>query len=444
MTSVQKNFVAKAVRLKLGGVKAFRGWKELSGGYNNVGASENDFKNFVRDMKKYIGDFDGQMFIENFMRKKKMCKTFYFNFQVDDNNRLCLVFWADTINIKNYLLFGDMMSVDSTYRTNKYNMVFVPFIGVDHHKRCIAIAEIFTEASHRLCMWHIMKKQREKIDAYLCNNLDANEFEEAWSNIMMDYELIDHPWFTLLFEMREEWIPAYFKDIFMGGLMRVTFRSESENSFFDRFVTPHVSLRHKQLKLNHDNKQTHAPLKTPLPLEKHGAETELCAALYNCGMDDFRKNNDTERMGLLCRHVLWLLKTKNITRIPEKYIVHRWSKDAMKKLVFDKDSNILGKGEIFNDDRITTTELWEEVYSCVSLVEEDDDDVQQMIQKLKDFKLEILNSRGNNRTRQGDKRKEMEKYVGCSIPTEVNIHAPKRSQNKGSGKRIQSQVINPL
>ncbi|KAK9750136.1 hypothetical protein RND81_02G175800 [Saponaria officinalis] len=346
MTSVQKNFVAKAARLKLGGVKAFRGWKELSGGHNNVGASENDFKNFVRDMKKYIGDFDGQMFIKNFMRKKEMCKTFYFNFQVDDDNKLCRVFWADTINIKNYLLFGDTMSIDSTYRTNKYNMVFLPFTRVDHHKRCVnfgvdllahedidsfewlfnsfleameghqpkviitdqdpamktAIAEIFTEASHRLCIWHIMKKMREKINAYLwqdedfkkrinscvwSNNLDANEFEEAWSNIMIDYDLIDHPWFTLLFEMREEWIPAYFKDIFMGGLMRVTSRSESENSFFDRFVTPYVSLvefwmcyesaidaqRHKQLKLNHDNKQTHATLKTPLPLEKHGAET---------------------------------------------------------------------------------------------------------------------------------------------------------------------------
>ncbi|KAK9676280.1 hypothetical protein RND81_11G066400 [Saponaria officinalis] len=318
------------------------------------------------------------MFIENFRRKKEMCKTFYFNFQVDNNNRLCRVFWADTINIKNYLLFGDTMSVDSTYRSNKYNMVFVTFTGVDHHKRCvnfgagllahedndsfewlfnsfleameghqpkviitdqdpamkITIAEIFTEASHRLCIWHIMKKLREKINAYLwqdedfkkrlnccvwSNNLDANEFEEAWSNIMIDYDLIDHPWFTLLFEMREEWIPAYFKDIFMGGLMRVTSRLESENSFFDRFVTPHVNLvefwmcyesaidaqRHKQLNLNHDNKQTHAPLKTPLPLEKHGAEmythnifkdfkTELCAALYNCGLDDLRKNNDTE------------------------------------------------------------------------------------------------------------------------------------------------------
>ncbi|XP_074306070.1 protein FAR1-RELATED SEQUENCE 5-like [Silene latifolia] len=51
MTSIQKTFVVKAARLKIGPVKAFRGWKELSGGYSNVGATETDFKNFVRDMK---------------------------------------------------------------------------------------------------------------------------------------------------------------------------------------------------------------------------------------------------------------------------------------------------------------------------------------------------------------------------------------------------------
>ncbi|XP_074299277.1 protein FAR1-RELATED SEQUENCE 5-like [Silene latifolia] len=55
MTSIRKTFVVNAARLKMGPVKAFRGWKELSGGYSNVGATETDFKNFVRDMKQYIG-----------------------------------------------------------------------------------------------------------------------------------------------------------------------------------------------------------------------------------------------------------------------------------------------------------------------------------------------------------------------------------------------------
>ncbi|XP_074288744.1 protein FAR1-RELATED SEQUENCE 5-like [Silene latifolia] len=46
MTEVQKQFVTKVKVLKLGGVKAYRGWKELCGGYNNIGATEVDFKNF--------------------------------------------------------------------------------------------------------------------------------------------------------------------------------------------------------------------------------------------------------------------------------------------------------------------------------------------------------------------------------------------------------------
>ncbi|KAK9689918.1 hypothetical protein RND81_09G090800 [Saponaria officinalis] len=369
MTSVQKNFVAKAAR------------------YNNVGASENDFKNFVRDMKK------------------KCEKIFYFNFQVDDNNRLCRVFWTDTINIKNYLLFGDMMSVDSTYRTNKYNMVFVPFTGVDHQKRCV------------------------NFGAGLLAHEDIDSFEWLFNSFL---EAMEGHQPKVIITDQDPAMKTAIAEIFTEASHRLC-----------------------MLKLNHDNKQTHAPLKTPLPLEKHGAETythnifkdfqsELCAALYNCGMDDLRKNNDTEvytisdikrggkswkvtykpsieentcscclyqRMGLLCRHVLWMLKTKKITRISEKYIVHRWSKDAMNKPVFDKDGNILGEGEIFNDKRITTTEIWEEVYSCVTPVEET---------------MTMCNNLYKN------------------LRSSINIHAPKRSQNKGSGKRIQLQVINAL
>ncbi|XP_074299301.1 protein FAR1-RELATED SEQUENCE 5-like [Silene latifolia] len=97
MTEVQKQFVTKVKVLKLGGVKAYRGWKELCGGYNNIGATEVDFKNFVRDIKTYIGNFDAQMFVENLIRRKDTCSAFYFDFIVDENKCLAGVFWADPI-----------------------------------------------------------------------------------------------------------------------------------------------------------------------------------------------------------------------------------------------------------------------------------------------------------------------------------------------------------
>ncbi|XP_074288709.1 protein FAR1-RELATED SEQUENCE 5-like [Silene latifolia] len=345
MTSIQKTFVVKAARLKMGPVKAFRGWKELTGGYSNVGATETDFKNFVRNMKQYIGLSDAQMVVDNFSQKKETCSTFYFDFEVDEKQCLSGLFWADTISRKNYALFGDMLSIDSTFRTNKYDMVFVPFTDVDQHKRCVtvgagllshesieaytwlfkafldamggcapkaiitdqcpsmkpAIEEVFPNTSHRLCMWHIMKKLREKVDAYLwqdedfkkrlnaCvwnNHCEPDEFEEAWANIMIDYDLVDHPWFSSLYEIKEDWVPAYFREIFMAGIMRVTSRSESENSFFDRFLTPHATLvefwmsfesamdaqHHKQSKLDSENKHSTSPLKTPVQLEKHACK----------------------------------------------------------------------------------------------------------------------------------------------------------------------------
>ncbi|XP_074288370.1 protein FAR1-RELATED SEQUENCE 5-like [Silene latifolia] len=109
MTEVQKQFVTKVKVLKLGGVKAYRGWKELCGGYDNISATEVDFKNFAWDIKTYIGNFDTQMFVENLIRKKDTCSSFYFDFIVDENKCLAGVFWADLICIKNYMLFGEVL-----------------------------------------------------------------------------------------------------------------------------------------------------------------------------------------------------------------------------------------------------------------------------------------------------------------------------------------------
>ncbi|XP_074315278.1 protein FAR1-RELATED SEQUENCE 5-like [Silene latifolia] len=401
MTEVQKQFVTKVKVLKLGGVKAYRGWKELCGGYDNIGATEVDLKNFVRDIKTYIGNFYAQMFVENLIGRKDKCSSFYFDFIVDENKCLAEVFWADPICVKNYMLFGEVLSADATYGTNKYDMVFVPFTGVDHHKRCITfgagligdesiecytwlfktfleamggcqpriiitdqdksmksvIPEVFKESTHRLCMWHIMKKLKEKVSYQLFQDED---FKTKLN--------------------REQWIPAYFKDISMSGLMRVTSRSESENSFFDRFLTPHLTLvefwvcyesaleaqRHKQSKLNSDNKHSEIPRKT---------------------------KSNLERMRLLYKHCLWILHNQDFQKIPEQYIMQRWTKAAMSKPVFDKDGKLIDVSQKFSDRKSLSTELWQEVYSCVSVAECDDNDMKLLIEKLRDIRLDMISNR---------------------------------------------------
>jgi len=66
--------------------------------------------------------------------------SFYFVYEMDENNRLKHVFWADGISRKNYCLFGDAFSFDTTYGTNKYFMIFALFMGINHHRQSITFA----------------------------------------------------------------------------------------------------------------------------------------------------------------------------------------------------------------------------------------------------------------------------------------------------------------
>ncbi|XP_074297670.1 protein FAR1-RELATED SEQUENCE 5-like [Silene latifolia] len=242
------------------------------------------------------------MLLETFMQKKAMSPSFYFDFDVDDEKRLSKVFWADPISIKNYALFGEAVYFDATYNFNEYKLVFCPFTGVDNHKRCVTFAggllrkedgESFTwlfenfvkamgdcypttiitdqcrginqavkdvfgdKTQHRFCMWHIMKKLPDKVGPSICQNtnflkeinsivwdgeIDTEEFELRWKSILSSYELSNHEWLKSMFNIRASWIPAYFRDIYLGGIMRTTTRSESENSFFGNFTNPHLTL----------------------------------------------------------------------------------------------------------------------------------------------------------------------------------------------------------
>ena len=61
------------------------------------------------------------------------------------------------------------------------------------------------------------------------------EFEEGWSSVVSEYKLQDNQWMSAMFRQRRSWIPAYFLEIDMAGLLRTTLRSESSNSFFQHF-----------------------------------------------------------------------------------------------------------------------------------------------------------------------------------------------------------------
>ncbi|KAK1429882.1 hypothetical protein QVD17_12194 [Tagetes erecta] len=192
-------------------------------------------------------------------------------------------------------------SIDHAFSFYKrYDMIFVPFTGVDNHNRNItlgaailgnetaemykwllrsyvkvfgfaplvivtdqdaamrrAVEDVLPTSHHRLCMWHIWDKLTSKVGSTLCNTTDFKkrlarivwtnaitpaEFEKEWHAILSDFDLTAHSWLIEIYKIREDWIPAYYRGENLSGLMRTTSRSESENNFFSQFFNPESTL----------------------------------------------------------------------------------------------------------------------------------------------------------------------------------------------------------
>ncbi|XP_057248976.1 uncharacterized protein LOC130590517 [Beta vulgaris subsp. vulgaris] len=230
----------------------------------------------------------------------------------------------------------------------------------------------------------------------------------------------------------------------MAGLISTTQRSESQNSFFGNFNSPCATLvefwlrfqtavqqqRHAQSSLNKDNDTSYPQLITPWPIEASVSKVythvifylfqeEVSAACFTCGH---------------ARHVLWVYKAKHLNKLPDKYILTRWTKEAHKSHIHEFDENFpkdCGKVEM---KQIKLGELWNEIYTTIGLVEERDEDIDALIENLRGFKKSIKSGEDNTSM---TKDQVIQELIGCSAPNEVTIKVPEKANNKGR-KRLKS------
>ncbi|XP_074266675.1 protein FAR1-RELATED SEQUENCE 5-like [Silene latifolia] len=465
-----KQLILDNFKLNIGAAKTFRQVKELVHGYENIGATLMDFKNFQRDIKCYIGERDADLFLDRLEKLKATQPQFYFAYDVDASNFLTKVIWADSTSIRNYSFFRDDVSFDPTYDTNKYDMVFTPFTGVNHHRKSVfsaacllshedelsfkwafqhflsamgqkepqflimdqcpgikkAFPSVFKQARHRYCMWHITQKITDKVGSALFKDtdffnrfnavvwdsvLEPFEFEDKWQQLISDFQLEDNDWLSTMFTDRKHWIPAYHRDLPMGCILRTTQQSESANSFFKRYENHFGTLVEFWMRCDDDDSDHSLPnLDTNIHLEKHGAIVYTHAvfkmfqeegkAAISCGVADFDKEDNLriifvedaesnrtlkvtfnlsttdaecacklfEKIGLLCRHIVWVYKGKGIRQIPRKYILDRWAKNSYATNRLDPNGNVIEDSNMAQSDNSLVCKLWAEFSTTVGVL----------------------------------------------------------------------------
>jgi hypothetical protein len=271
------------------------------GGYEQLTFGDKDCRNYIEKARElHLGKGGAQALRDYFSRMQKQNDGFYYVMDVDDDCRLRNVFWADARSRAAYEFFGDVITFDTTYLTNSYDMPFTPFVGMNHHGQSIllgaglisnentetyvwlfstwlecmngkapstiitdqdramknAIAIVFAERTrHRYCLWHIMRKLPEKFAAHaqfngiksalnvcLYDSQSCDEFEKSWKSLLETYKLQDNAWLNELYNERTFWVPAYMKDTFWAG-MNIMQQSESMNAFFDGYVHSQTTLK---------------------------------------------------------------------------------------------------------------------------------------------------------------------------------------------------------
>ncbi|KAM5576773.1 protein FAR1-RELATED SEQUENCE 5-like [Rosa sericea] len=270
------------------------------GGRENLGFMEKDYRNYIhRKRRVKMEKGDAGAILQYFQKMKEDNSSSFYSMQLDEDDMITNIFWADERSVSDYGLFGDVVCFDTTYQTNEYGRPFAPFVGVNHHKQTVvfgaallydetiesfkwlfetflgamsgkqpktiltdqsaamasAIAEVFPVTYHRLCVWHIYQNAAKRLSrVFHGSELFAHDFGKcvydyededdwllAWSNMLEKHNLKEDKWLKNLFDMRKKWALVYGRHTFTADMMS-TQRSESMNNILKKYLKPSYDL----------------------------------------------------------------------------------------------------------------------------------------------------------------------------------------------------------
>ncbi|XP_078441885.1 protein FAR1-RELATED SEQUENCE 9-like [Wolffia australiana] len=243
---------------------------------------------------------DAQDLLDYFRRRQAQNPGFFYALQVDNRSCVTNAFWADSRSRAAYAVFGDAVSLDTSYKKNKYMPPLVTFSGVNHHLQPVlfgcallidetefslawlfhtwleamggppprslttdqnravaaAAARALPATRHRFCKWPILSRTKQKLahayaahpalraefEACVLGAETVRAFESSWLDILHRYDLTKNSWLQALFSIRQRWVPLYLRDTFFGELTPAQ-KLETVNDLYKRHFNAKTSLR---------------------------------------------------------------------------------------------------------------------------------------------------------------------------------------------------------
>ncbi|KAL9659067.1 hypothetical protein QQ045_018633 [Rhodiola kirilowii] len=412
MNPHHKRFVFGCGKANLGSVRSYKLSKHLVGGSSNVGAQNNDFCNFHRDVVAFIGLDDAQLVLNKLVKKKQMCSSFYYEYSIV-KGALSRIFWADFISQLNFHSFGDVLTFDATYSLNRYNMIFVHFTGIDNHKKSVTFtAALLSNEDVESYTWMLecFKKCMGRAPQIVLTDQDP-ALRAVVPKVMSD----THHRYCIWHIMKKLSVKTYTTTIFQEV------QTEICTSCFDVSIITVVESEYGKV---HEAVDGRYKIKTFQVTADSSTDSFLCT----CKL--------FERVGYQCRHVFSALRYACIEKIPERYVLNRWTRDAIQTVSQNLDPILVEHCQVIQQAGMVDQDLWMDFNTCLSIVDNDNVKREYIRCKLKEMRLHLEQLSVGHRV--ASKTDIISDLNGASKPIERTVNSPALVHTKGSEKRVAS------
>ncbi|WCJ37387.1 FAR1-related sequence 10 [Euphorbia peplus] len=265
---------------------------------------EKDVRNFVRTCKKTVQENDALLTEKrenDTLELLEACKVmvgrdgdFAYDYTTDENEKVENIAWSFGDSVRAFILYGDVVIFDTTYRSITYGLLLGMWFGMDNNGKvllfgCVllqdessqsfswalqsfvrfmrgrhpqtiitdidsglreAISRELPNTKHIIFIWHILSKisswfslalgsQYEEFKAefdLLCHLESLEEFEHQWNLLVSRFGLSGDKHIDLLFSYRVSWSICCIKGYFLARTMTPEF-SQALDTFLKRILS---------------------------------------------------------------------------------------------------------------------------------------------------------------------------------------------------------------
>ncbi|XP_059650753.1 protein FAR1-RELATED SEQUENCE 5-like [Cornus florida] len=246
-----------------------------------VGYMKLDLLNHIRTRRHTKLKYEEAAWLMNYF-KTLSCEdpSFFYAFQLDSDQMITNIFWADSKMIVDYCNFGDVVSFDTTYKVVHVNHPFGSFLGLNHHWETAVFGAAFMyEETAESFIWlfeTFLKAMFDKAPKTIFTDQDAamgkaltqkhlgllfrraqgfkkvlsklmfeieeeEEFTREWNLMITEYGVVGNTWLTNLLGLKHRWAMAFIKHAWSAGI-HSTQLSESFNGCLKAYLSKQLIL----------------------------------------------------------------------------------------------------------------------------------------------------------------------------------------------------------